>query len=56
MINIWSNSHGHFMAIKHPGILTYAFTMDVTTTKIPDLFMEKLPTNFKSVILLTAVA
>jgi hypothetical protein len=56
MINICSDTHGHFMAIKRQGILTYAFTMDVTTTKISNWFTAKWRTNFKSEILLKAGA
>jgi hypothetical protein len=40
--------HGHFMPIKRPGILTYAFSIDVAQSKIMNLFSANLTANFNS--------
>jgi hypothetical protein len=48
MIIVYSDVQGHFMPIKRPGILTYAFFLDVTPSKILNLYPENLPTTFKS--------
>jgi hypothetical protein len=31
---VYFDIYGHFMPIKRPGILTYAFSLDVTPSKI----------------------
>jgi len=36
------------MPIKGPGILTYAFSLDVTPSKILDFYSSNLTANFKT--------
>jgi hypothetical protein len=44
---VYSEIRGHFMPIKRPGILSYPFSLDVTTSKLLSLYPVNFPANFK---------
>jgi hypothetical protein len=37
---ISADTQGHFMPIKRPGTLTYAFSLDVTPSKVLNYFRQ----------------
>ena len=45
---LYSDFYGHFIPMKRPGILTFAFPLDVTPSKIMNFYSSKLTTNWKS--------
>jgi hypothetical protein len=54
VIIMYSDIHGHFMPIKRPGILTLAFSLDVTPCDVLNFFSANLNTIFKTEYYLTS--